>query len=1125
MRFVSLESPGYGRFSNLSLDGFAPFTIVHGPNEAGKSTLRRLLRDILFGFPLSATRNHPYAFARTMEARAAIALQDGRNLTIHRKRSTQEFLRIEPADATNDAWKALLGGLDDALYGRILCCSAQEMEGTSRALREGSFLETVRTDISGGLRGMKELLAESDAALARFRSGQGHPRLRRELDQIQKQLGAENLSWKDLGYKTDSVKDLERRIEALRIAIAEQDDRIRGDERRLEIAQAREEADILAESLRLQGAPLEFPHRARERAADLGRERDRLRADVQALEAARRVERDALALLPPPDRILDADESIFDTLLGRRHGVESLLRELPGRQERILSERIRLGENVAAIIPGWSVERFLEEAPAETAYRNLSNVWKSLVEARANAAQTDRDLRQVRETLEGMEPPGDLSERQRALADLWIGESAAIEAARRSAEREEPRLENARRAFRRFEPRLVLAGLPPVEELMRRPLPPQADVERIAAAWNRASERLAASTRRRDEADAALADLSNGVPPDAATRERRDARRERRDALWQCVKARLEGSPLLDREATLLDDEADLAAAFEAATRDADHDADALLAQGDRARRIERLKAEKISLKADIPAAKVDLAALRAEWDSLWNAAGIAPGSDPDAGRAWLATRLEAQDPWLEIEESKRNLSNARAILSAFAERAREALGLPSLSPEDAYQHTVASSEKAQRQKSGRAAFERENVRLRDDIARSEESLLEMRRVVDEREAAWRKACETTFPGMPKPEAPSSFLESLERALAARVALRDSARANAADEAELDAISRALQPVLDSLSLSGKGAALLGTLLDRWSDARKVRSEREQGTIRFQGVEAHLAQRKNDLALLESPFLSLWRESNVLDEVGFESALASFEKAAPSRTRLDAIHRRLETASPADLEGAAERSAGHWREVLETSRREQAERSAERDRLQHEKGGLERELSDLARQNDDPLRLRQGLRQRADALNAEARCHLRNRMVRLVLQRAGDSFASRHTPPLQAWSGRYLSTITDGRWDSIDLSGDEHIQIASAARNETLGEQTLSTGTADQVRLALRMAAARQWAAAHEPLPFLLDDVLATTDAERMERALSALRELSRDVQVIYFTCHRSVAERGAAAGASIVEI
>ena len=46
-----------------------------------------------------------------------------------------------------------------------------------------------------------------------------------------------------------------------------------------------------------------------------------------------------------------------------------------------------------------------------------------------------------------------------------------------------------------------------------------------------------------------------------------------------------------------------------------------------------------------------------------------------------------------------------------------------------------------------------------------------------------------------------------------------------------------------------------------------------------------------------------------------------------------------------------------------------------------------------------------------------------------MLQRACESFASKHTPPLQAWSGQYLSTITGGRWDSIDLSREDRLVV------------------------------------------------------------------------------------------------
>ena len=64
----------------------------------------------------------------------------------------------------------------------------------------------------------------------------------------------------------------------------------------------------------------------------------------------------------------------------------------------------------------------------------------------------------------------------------------------------------------------------------------------------------------------------------------------------------------------------------------------------------------------------------------------------------------------------------------------------------------------------------------------------------------------------------------------------------------------------------------------------------------------------------------------------------------------------------------------------------------------------------------------------------------------------------------------------------------------------------LSKGTVDQVYLAVRLAVYDLCLREHH-VPLILDDALAAFDQERMERALDLLVELSREEQILFFTC------------------
>ena len=78
---------------------------------------------------------------------------------------------------------------------------------------------------------------------------------------------------------------------------------------------------------------------------------------------------------------------------------------------------------------------------------------------------------------------------------------------------------------------------------------------------------------------------------------------------------------------------------------------------------------------------------------------------------------------------------------------------------------------------------------------------------------------------------------------------------------------------------------------------------------------------------------------------------------------------------------------------------------------------------------------------------------------------------------------------------------------------QTLGVEAMSTGSCDQLYLAIRIAYLEHWLTSHEPVPFIVDDILLHFDDNRAIAALKVLGELSRRTQVIFFTHHAHLLE------------
>jgi len=99
-----------------------------------------------------------------------------------------------------------------------------------------------------------------------------------------------------------------------------------------------------------------------------------------------------------------------------------------------------------------------------------------------------------------------------------------------------------------------------------------------------------------------------------------------------------------------------------------------------------------------------------------------------------------------------------------------------------------------------------------------------------------------------------------------------------------------------------------------------------------------------------------------------------------------------------------------------------------------------------------------------------------------------------------------LERVTAGRYRRVSVDdADLAIRVYAPERRDWVDVSTLSQGTLDLVYLAARIGLVRLVTGDRRP-PLVLDDPFVTLDDDRAGRALSLLRDISRDFQVIYLT-------------------
>jgi uncharacterized protein YhaN len=156
--------------------------------------------------------------------------------------------------------------------------------------------------------------------------------------------------------------------------------------------------------------------------------------------------------------------------------------------------------------------------------------------------------------------------------------------------------------------------------------------------------------------------------------------------------------------------------------------------------------------------------------------------------------------------------------------------------------------------------------------------------------------------------------------------------------------------------------------------------------------------------------------------------------------------------------------------------------------------------------------------EKAEASLARVR-RLAGRYVRLklagqVMKREIELYRREHQDPVLRIASRYFSELTCGVYRGLKTDVDDDGQpiltgAAKDGRNKTVDQ--MSSGTRDQLYLALRLATLEWRLEKHQPMPFIADDLLVNFDDARSNATLRALSDLGVKNQVILYTHNRQI--------------
>ena len=333
--------------------------------------------------------------------------------------------------------------------------------------------------------------------------------------------------------------------------------------------------------------------------------------------------------------------------------------------------------------------------------------------------------------------------------------------------------------------------------------------------------------------------------------------------------------------------------------------------------------------------------------------------------------------------------------------------------------------------------------------------------------------------------------------------------------------------------------------IDREIFDKKVRLEAITAALNssaavIENQQKMLTEAENELKELEAEkevqyktlteLYSRFKSTENIDEI-----IASVEELAQKTAKQKEIKQQLNFISK-DLGGISYEEARQKLEGLGDSKadenvdfaalKEQYERliSAMSER-KSQIATLKAEIKAGNAHSENPEQLKKQLKETAEkAISQKEFCDAADIAMQVLTESFGEVRRS-YGSVLEKNAAEIFSGITGGKYSDMSISKSFDINVGEKGIFGDREIDYLSSGTADQAYLALRLAMSRLICQDSESLPLFLDDSLAQYDDGRTALAIEFLKEFSKDHQIVMFTCHKTISDTSQKHGANCVII
>ena len=1148
------------RIQQLNLAAFGPFTdrelafegrglhIVYGPNEAGKSSALRGLKALLYGIDERTLDNFIHANDK-LRIHGVLQSSDGTDFSFARRKGRKNTLLTPDGEALDkQVLMPLLQGVTAELFETLFGIDHQALvRGGQEILNQKGEVGQALFSAALGSQTLHGVIAELDEAAKELFLPSGskpvinlaisaHTQLRAEI----KQCSLSSRQWDEqrraLGRTTKELDNLRSELADTRVEV----NRLQRIQRVLpKLSRRRElfqELGVLGEVVVL---PVDFSDRRQKAIHELETAQAILDKATPRLEGLQK----QFAGLSTNRNLLEQAENI-ENLHARLGSHRKALQDRPhldAERRQLLSDA---GSILKEIRPDLDVNAIESLRPLLSKRQSIADLGnkEAVLNARVEQAQTSQS--ETNKRLQAARKERD----EIPVSNATDGLRRASGAARKQGELDSL-IQSTRRDLTslRTECATDLAQLTlwhgELEDVPGLALPDRESIHRFDGAYQQLLNRIQRLEERREKVDDSLRDAAlslaeiqrvGDVPTEAALIKVRTER----DSVWQLLRRHWVDGENVSVEASEHQGEASLPDAFENRLAGADEMSDRLRWEADRVQALASLQARQEAgqsqaeeIAGQLEATQAEKVELDADWAALWASCQIAPQT-PREMRAWLDEFEKLRDQVEQLNRLQQKASELEHNRTTHIQRLNEQLigmGKAASASQELEIVLLECETMANQLDDYQRTLDALNKEVKDREANAEALNDELKLEIKALEAwkiQWagqmqRIGLQTETP----PSEVDSFIDNIRALLlkqddSEKLKIRIDAidKDAAAFRGEAEAMVAAITPELADLAADDAVVrlnALLAENRSRQTKQQQIEEQTEQASQEIQESKASIQTMTDRLDALcveakcdgHSQLEAAERRS--ADYLRIKGAIDSVEQEileVGEGATIAELGVQAEEVDPDSLPGRITELNNKIEDELEPRRTELTEIKV-----------LEKRELELMDGSDHAAVLADQAQAALASIRADAERYVQVKLAGKILRDQIEHYRQENQGPMVKRASEYFCALTLGSFAGLmtDFNEkDEPILAGIRPGDERVTVEGMSSGTRDQLYLALRLASLEKYMESSEPMPFIVDDILVDFDDARSQAALNALAELAERTQIILFTHHSRVVEQ-----------